>query len=270
MDLVIEAIVEDMAVKKKLFASLSARCADHTILATNTSALSVAEMAAAATHPERVIGLHFFNPPHLMPLVEVVAHDGTSDEVTATAMKFVQTLGKTPVLVKDSPGFVVNRILMPYLMGAVTMAAAMPDPWIIDTAMTEFGLPMGPLRLLDEIGFDVAIHVAGTLGRAFPDRMKSSPLLSTFVAGGMLGKKTGKGFYLHEKGTARRNMAARKHLYTTDAGAPRAAAEIAGRLVELMRDEAQRCLDEGVASSAADINLAMILGTGFPPFRKLL
>jgi 3-hydroxyacyl-CoA dehydrogenase/enoyl-CoA hydratase/3-hydroxybutyryl-CoA epimerase len=269
-DLVIEAAVEDMAVKKALFASLAARSSEHTILATNTSALSVTELAAATPHPERVIGIHFFNPPHLMPLVEVITHAGTTDEVAASAVRFVQSLGKTPVLVKDSPGFVVNRILMPYLMASVRMASTMDNPWAIDEAMTAFGLPMGPLRLLDEIGFDVAMHVAGTLGGAFPEQMKAGALLAGLVKKGMLGRKCGAGFYLHTGGTAKANPSVHELLHTTGERTVEDHAEITDHLVSLMRDEAQRCLDDRIVTSAGDINLAMTLGTGFPPFRKLL
>ncbi len=267
MDLVIEAVIEEMEAKKNLLADLASRTGPQTILATNTSALSVAEMAAAVPHPEQVLGLHFFNPAHVMPLVEIVTHARTSPETTATAMRFVQGIGKTPVLVQDSPGFVVNRILMPYLIGAVSLAETMHDPWRIDDTMTEFGMPMGPLRLLDEIGFDVAQHVAATMSRAFPGRLPKTHLLATLTAAGMLGRKNGQGFYLHNKAVASPNPALLKHLTPAFREPERAA--IVTRLTGLMRDEAQRCLDEKVASSAADIELAMLLGSGFPPFKKL-
>ncbi|MCE9518971.1 MAG: enoyl-CoA hydratase/isomerase family protein, partial [Verrucomicrobia bacterium] len=267
MDLVIEAIIEEMKTKKRLLADLASRTSSHTILATNTSALSVAEMAANIPHPERVLGLHFFNPAHIMPLVEIVTHARTSPEATATALRFVQSIGKTPVLVQDSPGFVVNRILMPYLIGAVSLAETMHDAWRIDDAMTEFGMPMGPLRLLDEIGFDVAQHVAATMNRAFPGRLPNTTLLATLVSAGMLGRKNGQGFYLHNKSVASPNPAVLKYLTPAFHEPDRTA--IVTRLSGLMRDEAQRCLDEHVAASAVDIELAMMLGTGFPPFRKL-
>ncbi len=255
--LVIEAVTEDLELKKKIFADLAARTAPDTILATNTSALSVAALAASVPHPERVIGLHFFNPAHKMPLVEVVTLPETHPDVLATAIAFVQGLGKTPVVVQDRPGFVVNRILMPYLMEAVRLHEAGVPAETIDAAMLDFGMPMGPLRLLDEIGLDVAQHVADTLSAAFPGRFPLSNALREKIAAGHLGKKTGQGFYHFKKGHAtasvqrgRREMAAR---------------EIQTRLSTLLADEARRCLDDGVAASAADINLAMILGTGFPP-----
>jgi 3-hydroxyacyl-CoA dehydrogenase/enoyl-CoA hydratase/3-hydroxybutyryl-CoA epimerase len=270
-DLIIEAVVEDMKVKKALFADLAKRCHDHTILATNTSALSVTEMASAVPHPERVIGLHFFNPAHLMPLVEVVTTEANTPEVIATAMRFVQSLGKTPILVKDRPGFVVNRILMPYMLGAVALAESMRDPWLLDEAMTEFGMPMGPLRLLDEVGFDVALHVEKTLRKAFGDRIPSTGLLRSMMDAGMLGRKNKAGFYTYDssKPGPEANPEVMKLLSPKSTPQFRSPADIAAHLHGLMSGEAQRCLDEGVAANASDIELAMILGAGHPPFRPL-
>lgn len=271
MDVIIEAVFEDMDVKRKLLADLAARCDDQTILATNTSALSVTEMAREVPHPERVIGLHFFNPAHLMPLVEIVTHEGNTPEVIASSMRFVQGLGKTPVLVKDRPGFVVNRILMPYLLGAVKLAELMRDPWDLDDAMTAFGMPMGPLRLLDEVGFDVALHVEKTLRAAFGDRIPQSTLLQRMVHAGMLGRKNGRGFYaqVERKGGLQANPEVLPLLTPRELAPIRTKEEMASHLNCLMQEEAARCLDEGVAASAADIELAMTLGTGYPPFRNL-
>lgn len=270
-DVIIEAVFEDMDVKKKLFADLAARCDEKTILATNTSALSVTEMAREVPNPERVIGLHFFNPAHLMPLVEVVTHEGNTPEVIATAVRFVQGLGKTPVLVKDRPGFVVNRILMPYLLGAVKLAEMMRDPWQLDDAMTSFGMPMGPLRLLDEVGFDVALHVEKTLRAAFGDRIPQTTLLQRMVHAGMLGRKNGRGFYAQvtAKGAMQANPDVLPMLQPRAYPPLRTKEEMAAHLNGLMQEEAVRCLEEGVAVSAADIELAMTLGTGYPPFRNL-
>lgn len=252
--LVIEAATENMEVKKKIFADLAGRCAPDTILATNTSALSVAELAKTVLAPERVIGLHFFNPAHRMPLVEVITHAGNTPDVIATAVAFVQRIGKVPVVVKDCPGFVVNRVLMPYLLEAVRLHESGVHAEEIDLAMLEFGMPMGPLRLLDEIGLDVAAHVGKTLMAAFPDRLPKTGLLDRMVADGKLGKKSGRGFYDH-------TTKQRPHLSGTVNN------EIQERLAMLLSEEARRCLDEGVAASASDIDLAMVLGTGYPPFR---
>lgn len=256
--IVIEAATEDMALKKKIFADLASRSGPDTILATNTSALSITELAETLPHPERVIGLHFFNPVHRMPLVEVITTAHTSDDVIATAVVFVQKLGKVPVVVKDSPGFVVNRILMPYLMEAVRLYESGIPAETIDEAMLEFGMPMGPMRLLDEIGLDVAVHVGATLCAAFPERLASSPLLERLVAEGKLGKKTGQGFYQHDAGGRKKAPAVHDQAIVE---------HVQHRLALLLANEAARCAKEGLTRDAADIDLAMILGTGYPPFR---
>jgi 3-hydroxyacyl-CoA dehydrogenase/enoyl-CoA hydratase/3-hydroxybutyryl-CoA epimerase len=256
--LIIEAATENMELKKKIFADLAARVSSDTILATNTSALSVAELAKTVPHPERVIGLHFFNPVHRMPLVEIIALPETSPDVLATAVSFVQKLGKTPVVVKDSPGFLVNRILVPYLMEAVRLHGSGIPVKDIDEAMLEFGMPMGPLRLLDEIGLDVASHVAKTLADAFPDRFPHTNALDKMVAADKLGKKNGHGFYRYEKG---RDIALGAH---SDLPCHES---IRTNLALLISQEAMRCLKEGIARDADDIDLAMVLGTGYPPFR---
>ena len=256
--LVIEAATESMELKKKIFADLAARVSVDTILATNTSALSVSDLAKTVPHPERVIGLHFFNPVHRMPLVEIITLPETAPDVLATAVSFVQKLGKTPVVVKDSPGFLVNRILVPYLMEAVRLHESGISVKDIDDAMLEFGMPMGPMRLLDEIGLDVAAHVARTLASAFPERFPHTDALDQMVNAGHLGKKTGQGFYRYEKG---KEIAA-----TTHADLPRHES-IQTNLALLISQEAMRCLKEGIARNADDIDLAMVLGTGYPPFR---
>ncbi len=254
---VIEAATEDLELKKRIFAGLANRCHPDTILATNTSALSVTALASVVPHPERVIGLHFFNPVHRMPLVEVISLPESSDDAVATAFGLVQRMGKTPVLVKDSPGFIVNRVLIPYLMEAVRLFDAGQSPHDIDEAMLDFGMPMGPMRLLDEIGIDVAAHVARTL-------QTGSDTLSRMVADGSLGKKSGKGFYLHGRRTTV-NPAALSMRPSEKTATPRA--ELQSRLAGMLSDEALRCLKDGCAATAGDIDLAMVLGTGYAPFR---
>jgi 3-hydroxyacyl-CoA dehydrogenase/enoyl-CoA hydratase/3-hydroxybutyryl-CoA epimerase len=256
--LVIEAATESMELKKKIFADLAARVSADTILATNTSALSVSDLAKTVPHPERVIGLHFFNPVHRMPLVEIITLPETSADVLATVVSFVQKLGKTPVVVKDSPGFLVNRILVPYLMEAVRLHESGISVKDIDDAMLEFGMPMGPMRLLDEIGLDVAVHVARTLASAFPERFPHTDALDQMVNAGHLGKKAGQGFYRYENG--------KEILPSTHSDLPRHES-IQTNLALLISQEAMRCLKEGIARNADDIDLAMVLGTGYPPFR---
>jgi 3-hydroxyacyl-CoA dehydrogenase/enoyl-CoA hydratase/3-hydroxybutyryl-CoA epimerase len=270
--LIIEAIVEDMAAKKQLLADLARRTAPNTIIASNTSALSITEMAREIPHPERVIGLHFFNPAPLMPLVEVVTHPGNTPEVIATALRYIQSLGKTPILVNDHPGFVVNRILMPYLLGAVALAEQLHDPWDIDDAMLEFGMPMGPLRLLDEIGFDVALHVEQTLRAEHGNRLPTTSLLQRLANAGYLGAKNHQGFYRahHEKSGPQANPGILKFLNPKAYPPYKEKTDIANHLNQFMQEEAALCLEEGVTATAANIELAMILGTGYPPFRRLL
>ena len=263
IDLVIEAAVEELSIKKRIFADLSSRVSPDTLLATNTSALPVHELARVIENPERLLGLHFFNPVHRMQLVEVVRAPSTSDETLATGVAFVRAIGKLPVVVKDSPGFLVNRILMPYLVEAAALFEKGGDPEEIDREMLDFGMPMGPLRLLDEVGLDVAVHVAKTLAAAFPDRMTVPELAVKLAEKGQLGRKMGKGFYRYEgsRSTPNPDAAALR------SGSERIPADTQDRLARLMTEEAHRCLDEGVAESADDIDLAMVMGTGYAPFR---
>jgi 3-hydroxyacyl-CoA dehydrogenase / enoyl-CoA hydratase / 3-hydroxybutyryl-CoA epimerase len=269
-DLVVEAAVEDLEIKRRIFADLATRTREDAILATNTSALPLSELAATPglTHPERLIGLHFFNPVSRMKLVEVISTEATSPEVLERALGFVRGLGKIPVAVKDSPGFLVNRILMPYLVEAGRLVEeGVPVETLIDRAMLDFGMPMGPLRLLDEVGLDVATQVAGTMSEAFGDRFAIPPILARLVSQGRLGRKTGRGFYLHPEGGHTRKSPLPDPELSASLSGGRSSERISDRLAALMAEEAQRCLDEGIARDADDIDLAMVLGTGYAPFR---
>ena len=262
-DLVIEAAVERIDIKQKVFSDLSSRVRPDTILATNTSALPIHELASFITHPERLVGLHFFNPVHRMPLVEVVRTATTSDETLATAVAFVRSLGKLPVVVRDAPGFLVNRILMPYLVEAARMFERGGDPKAIDDSMLDFGMPMGPLRLLDEVGLDVSAHVARTLADAFPGRMSIPDLLGKLIEQGQLGRKSGAGFYIYDRHEISPNPSA----LALRTGSQPTPSDVAAQLAHAMSKEARLCLDEGIAETADDIDLAMVLGTGYAPFR---
>jgi 3-hydroxyacyl-CoA dehydrogenase/enoyl-CoA hydratase/3-hydroxybutyryl-CoA epimerase len=273
VDLVIEAAVEKMDLKKTIFQRLDALVGDETLLATNTSALPVSDLAASTRRPERVLGLHFFNPVHRMQLVEVVAGRQTSPEVLDRAVKFVRQIGKLPVVVKDSPGFLVNRILMPYLIEAGNLfenGARIED---IDEAMLDFGMPMGPMRLIDEVGVDVALHVAKTLAASFGGRMKIPAVLGGMMDAKMLGRKSGSGFYLHGKGEPRLNpdamrfAAVSRTSTTTRARTNDECKELQERMVLLMVNESARCLEEQIVTAPEDVDFAMIMGTGFAPFR---
>ena len=263
-EIVIEAAVEKMDLKKKVFARLSELSGPQTILATNTSALSVSELAASIQDPTRVVGIHFFNPVHRMQLVEVIVGKQTSPQVVQRSVEFVQQLGKLPVVVKDSPGFLVNRILMPYLIEAGHLfenGARVED---IDETMLEFGMPMGPLRLTDEVGVDVGNHVGDTIAKSFSPRLTNPAILEKMMKAGLLGKKSGRGFYVYGK----------KERVNPETEALRAGASAAGlerkelqtRMVMLMINEAARCIEENLVAEAADVDFGMIMGTGFAPF----
>ncbi len=261
-DLVIEAAVENLEVKKKIFADLCVRSSDRTVLATNTSALPITELAKSdgITHPERILGIHFFNPVSRMKLVEIVVTELTSPETVERALAFVRALGKTPVVVKDSPGFLVNRILMPYLVEAARLVESGVSVARIDQAMLDFGMPMGPLRLLDEIGLDVAGHVASTMTAAFGERFAIPALLDQLTSEGKIGRKSGSGFYDydHRRETPR--------VFQCNQDQP-GLDHIARQLADCMSHEAQLCLDEKIVADADSIDLAMVLGTGYAPFR---
>ena len=224
-------------------------------------------LAREVPHPERVIGLHFFNPVVRMPLVEIVQGELTSPEVLQAALTFVQRIGKFPVVVQDRPGFLVNRILMPYLVEAgrlFDMGVGIED---IDSAMLHFGMPMGPLRLIDEVGADVALHVARTLAEGLGARLEIPRILEQLVEDGDLGAKTGSGFYRYEKG----KQAVPRHdiqpEITSEGRSCVRVCSIADRLALTMVNEAAMCLEESVVKDVSDVDFAMIMGTGFAPFR---
>ena len=202
IDLVVEAAVEKLDLKKKIFASLEGQVAPETVLATNTSALSIDAIADGLHHPGRVVGIHFFNPVHRMQLVEIVRGARTDDATMNTALGYVKTIGKLPVVVKDSPGFLVNRILLPYMAEALRLYFEEGyDAPRIDRILLDFGMPMGPLRLLDEVGVDVGDHVARDLTARLPGSMPTDSgagqSIATMITNGWLGRKAGKGIYVY-------------------------------------------------------------------------
>ncbi len=268
LDVVIEAIVEKMDVKQAVLAEVESRLPAHAVLLTNTSSLDVDVMAARLADPTRLAGLHFFNPVDRMPLVEIIVGARTSPAARDTALALARKLGKTPVVVKNAPGFLVNRILMPYLNEALHLFRQGVSIEALDRAMVDFGMPMGPLRLLDEIGLDVADKVSHILGAAFGDRVDPAGVLEPMVQGGRLGRKSKLGFYRYRE----REITADPAVYPL---ADRPARDVitAGppawveRMTLAMINEAARCLEETVVESPAQVDLAMIMGTGFPPFR---
>ncbi len=285
-DLVIEAVVENLDVKRKVLAELEGQVRDNCVIGSNTSSLSISAMASALRRPERFLGIHFFNPVERMRLVEIVRGAATGDQAVVTAFELAKRLGKVPVVVGDCPGFLVNRILMPYLGEAVILLEEGYTIEILDRAMLNFGMPMGPIELLDEVGLDVASHVSRILAAAYGDRVQTSPILERLVSSGRLGRKNGLGFYRYLSGKRRMDrevmtlIADLPHptlsVSSISTGgksadgaghAPSVAVNLQERLVLPMINEAARCLMEGIVSSPADIDLALVLGIGFPPFR---
>ncbi len=268
-DLVVEAVVERMDVKRAVLAELEEQVAETCVLATNTSSLSVDLMAGALGDPTRFCGMHFFNPVHKMPLIEVVRGAATDDTTIATTYALALRFGKVPVVVKDGPGFLVNRILGPYLNEAGFLLDGGASIEDVDRAAKRFGMPMGPLRLVDEVGIDVSRHAGTALHDGLGDRFEPSRALSALGETDRLGRKGGRGFYVYENGKEQR---VDDSVYSDIGGEKpdRAGAvsndEIERRLVYQMINEAARILDDGIVRTAADVDLGMIMGTGFPPF----
>jgi 3-hydroxyacyl-CoA dehydrogenase/enoyl-CoA hydratase/3-hydroxybutyryl-CoA epimerase len=242
---------------------------DDVVFATNTSALPIAEIATEANHPERVLGMHYFSPVPKMPLLEIVVGEATAPWATATARAFGIAQGKTCIVVKDGPGFYTSRILAPYLNEAVLMVEEGVAVEAIDKAMKDFGYPVGPLALIDEVGIDVAAHVARDLGAAFADRgLDGSGAMPKLYEAGLEGRKNGRGFYLYDSKKKKGKKPVNPQIRQLLGGGDRSvqASEIQNRLALMMIKEAVHCLQEGVISTPRDGDLGAILGLGFPPF----
>jgi 3-hydroxyacyl-CoA dehydrogenase/enoyl-CoA hydratase/3-hydroxybutyryl-CoA epimerase len=265
VDLVVEAVVEKLEVKQAVLREVEEKLLETAVFASNTSALSLTELQSVATRPGQVGGMHFFNPVHRMPLVEIIRGGRTSDRTSATLFDIVQKLGKTPILVADRPGFLVNRILVAYLNEACLLAGEGVSWRSVEEQATAFGLPMGPFRLIDEVGMDIAAEVGSQLVGAFPYLLES-PLLGRAVEKNLLGKKAGKGFYLYEGGREQQANPEVDKLLELPSGRKAAHADWR-RLLLLMVNEAGRCLEEKVVAAPEDVDTGMVFGTGFPPFR---
>jgi 3-hydroxyacyl-CoA dehydrogenase/enoyl-CoA hydratase/3-hydroxybutyryl-CoA epimerase len=265
VQIVIEAASEKIEIKKKIFAELAANTPETTILATNTSALPIDDLATSTGTPARVVGLHFFNPVSRMKLIEVVAGRQTSPEIVARALAFARQIGKLPVLVQDSPGFLVNRVLFPYLLDAAELFQNGVRAEDIDGALLEWGMPMGPLRLIDEIGVDITVDIAATLEKAFGKRDQACEVLRQMHDTKILGRKTGAGFYRYEGKQQTPNEALQE--WRQESGEKFGLENLTNRVVYLMVNEAARCLEEKVVASPEDADYGMVLGTGFPVFR---
>ena len=250
---VIEAVVEDIAVKSKVFADLEGVVTNETVLATNTSSLSVARIAAATEHPERVVGMHFFNPVPAMRLVEVVAGPSTDPSAVSQVEEIAEQLGKTPIRVSDTPGFVVNRVARPFYLEALRLVEAGGEPGLIDAAIRGAGFRMGPLQLADLIGNDVNLTVSESLFERYyyHPRFRPSYLQRSMVEGGLLGRKSGRGFY---------DYGAEKTVEDNEIGLSE---DVSLRVISCIVNEAFLVLSEGVAT-AEDIDRAMKLGANYP------
>ena len=276
-DFVIEAVVENLEVKKKILMEAESHIGKDVVMASNTSSLSISQMASVLQNPERLAGMHFFNPVNRMPLVEVIRGEKTSDKAVATVVKLSKKLGKTPIVVKDSAGFLVNRILLPYMNEAAYLLQEGAEIRRVDVLIEKFGMPMGPFVLADVVGIDVGVKVAHSLFEAFGERMRVADILDEIYNNhkNLLGKKSGQGFYFHsnkEKSYAQVNPEIRQILENLKRKKSLPNYElsddaIVDRCVLMMINEAAKCLEEDVVKNASYLDMAMIMGAGFPAFR---
>jgi 3-hydroxyacyl-CoA dehydrogenase/enoyl-CoA hydratase/3-hydroxybutyryl-CoA epimerase len=267
VDVLVEAVFEDLALKQEMLRAFEA-LNPRGIFGTNTSSIPIGEIAKASAHPETVLGMHYFSPVNKMPLLEVIVTPRTADEVTATAVALGRKQGKTVIVVGDGPGFYTSRILAPYMNEAAMLlleGAAIED---VDGALTEFGFPVGPITLLDEVGIDVGAKVAKILHAAFGDRMAVPEAMAKVLEAGRLGRKNKKGFYVYAEG---KEKAVDATVYALLPGGRRrkkvSRQEIAERCALQMLNEAALTLGEGVLRSPRDGDVGAVFGLGFPPFR---
>ena len=266
-DVIIEAVFEDLALKQKMLADVEENCNEHTIFASNTSSIPIGQIAAFAKRPEQVIGLHYFSPVDKMPLVEVIAHETTSAETISTTVDLAKKQGKTPIVVKDGAGFYVNRILAPYMNESAEVLLSGEPIEHIDKALVKFGFPVGPVKLLDEVGIDVGTKISPILEAQFGERFKSAPGFDKVLADDRKGKKNKRGFYNYHGKKPGREVD--ESIYTLLGISPvskLSAEQIAERCVLLMLNEAAMCLDEGLIRNPRDGDIGAIFGIGFPPF----
>jgi 3-hydroxyacyl-CoA dehydrogenase / enoyl-CoA hydratase / 3-hydroxybutyryl-CoA epimerase / enoyl-CoA isomerase len=281
IDIVIEAVVENPKVKRSVLAEVESKLNVDAVIASNTSTISISYLADALQRPENFCGMHFFNPVHMMPLVEVIRGVKTSDNAIARTVAYANTMGKKPIVVKDCPGFLVNRVLFPYLAGFVFLVRDGVDYQRIDKLMETWGWPMGPAYLIDVVGIDTAVHAEKVMADGFPDRMKRhfTSCIDALFAAGRLGQKNEKGFYdyaLDKKGKLAKvpSLEAvaliKPTLVGVDGGGTTVEVtdeDIIARMMVPMVTELARCLEEGIVETAAEADMALVYGTGFPPFR---
>ena len=263
-EFLLEAVNEDIELKQQVYREFETVLKPAAVIASNTSSISISKLAEKLEHPNRFVGMHFFNPVNRMPLVEIISGEKTDEETIATVVQLAKQMGKTPIKVKESAGFLVNRILLPYLKEAVTLFESGEDIIKIDKTLMGFGMPMGPLTLVDTVGVDIGAKVAEILHQAYGSRMATSPVLNGMVERGWLGKKSGLGFYNHKKGRLEINtkiLSLQSDHITLDEQT------IEDRTILIMINEAARCLQEEVVANPRYLDMAMVMGTGFPAFR---
>lgn len=270
IDLVIEAVFEDLKLKQRIVAEVEEVVSNDTIFASNTSSIPISDIAANAKRPENVIGMHYFSPVQKMPLLEIIKTDKTSDRVIATAYDVGLKQGKTVIVVNDGPGFYTTRILAPFMNEALLLLEEGASVEQLDNSMKDFGFPVGPVALFDEVGIDVGAHVAETLSDIFESRGgKTSMLAAELVDAGYKGRKNRKGFYRYDSGSKKKKKEVNEEIYSFFGGSDRKsfdAEEIRQRLSLMMVNEAVYCLQEEILQSPGDGDLGAILGLGFPPF----
>jgi 3-hydroxyacyl-CoA dehydrogenase/enoyl-CoA hydratase/3-hydroxybutyryl-CoA epimerase/enoyl-CoA isomerase len=275
IDYVVEAVVENEKIKKAVLAEVEGEVSEDTILASNTSTISITRLAEGLKRPENFIGMHFFNPVHMMPLVEIIKGEESSEKAIGTGVAYAKQMGKTPIVVKDCPGFLVNRVLFPYFGGFAMLVRDGVDFQQADKVMEKFGWPMGPAYLLDVVGIDTAVHAQAVMSEGFPDRMTYDfkDAAEIMFENDRLGQKNDKGFYVYEldkKGKSKKVVTQdsydllKPHVNETKEFEPQ---EIIDRLMIPMCLELVRCLDEQIVETVADADMALIMGVGFPPFR---
>ena len=276
VDIVVEAVTENPAVKEKVLADVESRVSENAIIASNTSTISITRLAKSLKRPENFVGMHFFNPVHMMPLVEVIRGEQTSDEAIATTVAYAQKMGKSPIVVNDCPGFLVNRVLFPYFGAFDLLLKDGADFVQIDKVMEKFGMPMGPAYLADVVGLDTCVHGAEVMAEGFPDRMKPDfkGAVQTMFENNRLGQKNDVGFYayqLDKKGKKAKTIdPTADELIAKVAGKAKVEfdpAEISERMMLAFCNETVRCLEDKIVATPAEADMAMIMGVGFPAFR---
>ena len=275
VDIVVEAVVENPKVKAIVLAEVEGHVSENAIVASNTSTISIDLLAKSVKRPENFLGMHFFNPVHMMPLVEIIRGEKTSEEAVATTVAYAKKMGKTPVVVNDCPGFLVNRVLFPYFGGFAGLMKDGADFRQIDKVMEKFGFPMGPAYLMDVVGIDTGKHASEVMAEGFPERMKAdyTSAMDVLYENGFYGQKNNKGFYTYvedKKGKPKKVFdESILELLAPVLGEAREfdAEEIIARCMIPMCNEVVRCLEEGIVDTAAEADMALVFGVGFPPFR---